>query len=42
MVAGHPSFNGFTPEGMAVKGVHRIDYHPAAIRFYKEAGIWKD
>ena len=41
MVAGHPSFNGFTPEGMAVNGVHRIDYHPAAIKFYKEAGIWK-
>lgn len=42
MVAGHPSFNGFTPQGMAVKGVHRLDYHPAAIKFYKEAGIWKD
>jgi TRAP transporter TAXI family solute receptor len=40
MVAGHPSFNGFTPEGMAVQH-ERLEYHPAAIKFYKEAGIWK-
>jgi len=40
MVAGHPSFNAFTQEGMAVEH-KRIEYHPAAIKFYKEAGIWK-
>jgi TRAP transporter TAXI family solute receptor len=42
LVAGHPSFNGFTPEGMAVREAHRLDYHPAAIKFFKEVGIWKD
>ena len=40
LVAGHPSFNGFTQEGMAVTQ-ERMEYHPAAIKFYKEAGIWK-
>lgn len=40
MVAGHPSFNAFTQEGMAVQH-KRIEYHPGAIKFYKEAGIWK-
>jgi TRAP transporter TAXI family solute receptor len=40
MVAGHPSFNGFTQDGMAVQQ-HRLDYHPAAIKFFKEVGVWK-
>lgn len=40
MVAGHPSFNGFTQEGMAVAH-DRLEYHPGAIKFFKEAGIWK-
>lgn len=40
MVGGHPSFNAFTPEGMAVQHP-RLEYHPAAIKFYKEIGIWK-
>jgi TRAP transporter TAXI family solute receptor len=40
MVAGHPSFNAFTQEGMAVPH-KRIQYHPGAIKFFKEAGIWK-
>lgn len=40
MVAGHPSFNGFTQEGMAVAH-ERLEYHPAAIKFFKETGIWK-
>jgi TRAP transporter TAXI family solute receptor len=40
MVAGHPSFNAFTQDGMSVEH-KRIEYHPAAIKFYKEAGIWK-
>jgi uncharacterized protein len=40
MVAGHPSFNAFTQEGMAVQH-KRLEYHPGAIKFYKEAGIWK-
>jgi hypothetical protein len=40
MVAGHPSFNAFTQDGMAVPH-KRIQYHPGAIKFFKEAGIWK-
>ena len=40
MVAGHPSFNAFTQAGMAVPH-DRLEYHPGAIKFYKEAGIWK-
>ena len=40
MVKGHPSFNAFTQGGMAVpqKG---MQYHPGAIKFFKEVGIWK-
>lgn len=41
LVAGHPSFNAFTQEGMAVQH-ERLQYHPGAIKFFKEAGIWKD
>jgi len=40
MVAGHPSFNAFTQDGMAVPH-KRIQYHPGAIKFFKEAGVWK-
>ena len=40
MVAGHPSFNAFTQAGMAVPH-DRLEYHPGAIKFYKEVGIWK-
>jgi hypothetical protein len=39
LVAGHPSFNAFTPEGMAVPH-ERLQYHPGAIRFFKEVGSW--
>lgn len=41
LVAGHPSFNSFTGEGMADKQPG-MEYHPGAIKFFKEAGIWKD
>jgi TRAP transporter TAXI family solute receptor len=41
LVAGHPSFNAFTPEGMADKQPG-MEYHPGAVKFFKEAGIWKD
>lgn len=41
LVKGHPSFNAFTDQGMAVKHIG-AEYHPGAVRFYKEVGIWKD
>jgi TRAP transporter TAXI family solute receptor len=40
LVAGHPSFNAFTQAGMAVPH-ERLEYHPGAIKFFKEVGIWK-
>ena len=39
LVKGHPSFNGFQPENMA-KQFSVAKYHPGAIKFYKEMGIW--
>ncbi len=36
----HPSFVAFSPEGMAVEHVG-MEYHPGAIKYYKEIGIWK-
>jgi len=39
LVAGHPSFNAFTKGGMAVQH-ERMKYHPGAIKFFKEVGIW--
>jgi TRAP transporter TAXI family solute receptor len=41
LVAGHPSFNAFTAEGMA-DPQPGMEYHPGAIKFFKEAGIWKE
>jgi TRAP transporter TAXI family solute receptor len=38
LVAGHPSFNGFTQQGMAAAH-ERLQYHPGALKFFKEAGI---
>jgi len=34
------AFNGFDPNGMAPK--HPTPYHPGAIKYYKEIGIWKN
>ena len=39
LVAGHPSFAAFTQQGMAYP--HRLEYHPGALKFFKEAGIGK-
>ncbi|MDH4188576.1 MAG: TAXI family TRAP transporter solute-binding subunit [Betaproteobacteria bacterium] len=38
LVAGHPSFGAFTQAGMAATQ-DRLQYHPGALRFFKEAGI---
>lgn len=40
LVKGHPSFNGFRPKQMG-KQFTIAKYHPGAIKFYKEIGIWK-
>jgi TRAP transporter TAXI family solute receptor len=41
LVAGHPSFGAMTPEGLADPQTG-LEYHPGAIKFFKEVGIWKD
>lgn len=38
LLAGGPFWKGFTKEGMA-KNVG-LNYHPGAIKFYKEMGVW--
>jgi hypothetical protein len=40
LVAGHPSFGAFTQEGMAYPHA-RLQYHPGALKFFKEAGLSK-
>jgi hypothetical protein len=40
LAASHPSFNAMNPANLAVQQAD-VQYHPGAIRFYKEAGIWK-
>lgn len=37
----HGSFNGFDPDDMATR-VEGASFHPGAIRFYREAGIWAE
>lgn len=41
LVKGHPSFNGFNKDLMG-KQFTVAKYHPGAIKFYKEIGIWKE
>ena len=38
LIAGHGVFRTFEPKKMAKPGVG-VDYHPGAVKFYKEAGI---
>ncbi|HEY7609667.1 MAG TPA: TAXI family TRAP transporter solute-binding subunit [Alphaproteobacteria bacterium] len=40
LVKGHPSFGAFTDAGMATQ-FDDLQYHPGAVKFFKEAGIWK-
>ncbi len=40
LVKGHPVFNGFNPDQRMAKVFSTVDYHPAAIKFFKEKGIW--
>jgi TRAP transporter TAXI family solute receptor len=41
LAASHGVFRQFDPAAMAPK-LDGATYHPGAIKFYKEAGIWKD
>lgn len=38
LIAGHGVFRQFQPKQMAKEGVG-VDYHPGAVKFYKEAGV---
>ncbi|MEW5423010.1 TAXI family TRAP transporter solute-binding subunit [Amorphus sp. 3PC139-8] len=40
LVAGHPSFNAMTQDGLATPQP-RVAYHPGAVKFFKEVGIWQ-
>jgi TRAP transporter TAXI family solute receptor len=40
LVAGHPNFNQFDPAA-AGKAQPSLPHHPGAIKYFKEAGIWK-
>jgi TRAP transporter TAXI family solute receptor len=40
LVAGHPNFNQFDPNE-AGKAQPSLPHHPGAIKYFKEAGIWK-
>jgi TRAP-type uncharacterized transport system substrate-binding protein len=40
LAAGHPNFNRFD-ETEAGKAQPSLPHHPAAIKYFKEAGIWK-
>jgi TRAP transporter TAXI family solute receptor len=40
LVAAHPSFNAMNPDNIAVQQAD-VTYHPGAVRYYKEIGIWK-
>ena len=39
LIAGHGVLRGFSPKLMGKKGIG-VDYHPGAVKFYKEAGVW--
>lgn len=39
LIAGHGALRGFSPKLMGKKGIG-VDYHPGAVKFFKEAGIW--
>ena len=37
-----PGFRGFKPEEHMVDDTGGAEYHPAAVKFFQEAGIWKN
>lgn len=40
LVEGHPNFRAFEPQNSA-KSQSRLPFHPGAVKFFREAGIWK-
>jgi len=40
LAAAHPSFNAMNPDNLAVQQAD-VQYHPGAVRYYKEVGVWK-
>ena len=40
LVEGHPNFNAFQEKDMA-KPQPSLPYHPGAIKYYKETGLWR-
>jgi uncharacterized protein len=40
LAAAHPSFNAMNPDNLAVLQPE-VQYHPGAVRYFKEVGIWK-
>ena len=41
LVKGHPIFNGFFPDVRAAEQFSSVQYHPGAIKYFKEKGFWK-
>ncbi len=39
LIAASPAFRLFSPDAMA-KQLSPVAYHPGAIRFYREQGLW--
>lgn len=40
LIEGHPTFRAFEPQN-AAKPHPRLPFHPGAVKYFKEAGIWK-
>ena len=41
LIKGHPIFNGFHPDKRMATQFKGVKYHPGAIKYFKEKGIWQ-